>query len=93
MEDIKYCCDTFEWLISDKGKKGLSILPVEIAQKYCFVLQSRSHDIDNILVGNHIVFQQTIHFCPWCGTNLSELIENNKAKIAELSKLNKNIML
>jgi hypothetical protein len=92
MKELTYCCDKLSWLISDKGMKGFSALPAKIDQKYCFVLQGRSHDLTHE-GGKHAVFQMTIHFCPWCGTDLLLLISENKNEIEDLTEENKHLVI
>ena len=90
-EDIKYCCETFSWLISEIGKKGLSALPINDAERRVyFVLQGRSSDLDDQDATQESTAQLAIHFCPWCGTEMNSLISRNKNHIIALARLHKD---
>ncbi len=89
---FRCCCDNFENRLSEIGVKGFSLLATKIANQYCFVLQARSQDIDK-KEGTLSVIQTTIHFCPFCGTKLSEVINKNKNEFLDLIILHEDFVI
>ncbi|MCB0610269.1 MAG: hypothetical protein KDD12_21275 [Lewinella sp.] len=79
-------------MFSSKGQKGFSILPNRIGDRFCFVMQGRSCDIED-KSGKEVVFQQVIHYCPWCGTELQLIIDQNRLEMKELVESNRGLIL
>ncbi len=70
MNEIKYCCHTFEWLVNDAGRKGFSALIKKHLDNYYFVMQGRNFDEEHPEIRQSI-FEIGIKFCPSCGHDLS----------------------
>ena len=93
MFDLVCCCNSFDFYITEIGKKGFCILPyINGSGQFGFVLQGRSHDVDD-KTGHHVTFQRVISFCPGCGKKLSDLIDENKSEVVKLYELHKDLIL
>lgn len=90
----QFCCEIFSDFINEAGQKGFSIIPTDIysLNKYHFVLQARNLDL-NEKNGKLFIAQQTIHYCPWCGTKLSDIIDNNLSDIIKIADKNKSFIV
>jgi len=89
---MQYCCGNFKESVEMVGSKGLSIIPEHIEEFNLnfFVIQYRNYDIGHeIEVKTLSIGNQAIHFCPWCGSNLSKLISDNLKEFIELAEKNK----
>lgn len=80
----KMCCDVLTLAIEYAGDSGISIAVATYKGAYSFRLQSRGVSFSDIAVACtkssdprdlviNLCSEQVIHFCPWCGTRLSEL--------------------
>lgn len=94
MTNLKCCCSSFDFYISEIGKKGFSVLidKMPTGQLY-FIQQGRSHNYDDKTNNSHVIFQRVINYCPSCGYKLSDLIDDNKSQINELYQRNKYLLL
>ncbi len=98
---MKICCEPLPIWVANSGKSGTAILLKRIGNRLKFVCQSRAIDADSFTVlqriaangplGDlkiNIVTQQGISYCPFCGMQLDQLIEQlDVAEIAELESL------
>ncbi len=85
---MNYCCDQFDWLVSDAGKAGLSFIIRKVGDTNGVFLQSRVCDIQhesklrNLPVNGdlpnpfRISAQQGIRHCPFCGKNIKDFLES-----------------
>jgi hypothetical protein len=102
---MKLCCDVFDWLVSSAGKAGLSIILRYVGDKNTFFLQMRICDADqtskyeqlprNIGLPRplRVAEQQGIKYCPFCGAELSRLIESRRDDMEELVEKHKEFEL
>lgn len=74
---MTWCCEIFEGLSAGQGLRGISVIAATLGSKHSFLLQMRSVDsgIEDDIPGIRtipvtLVGQQTIFFCPGCGTKL-----------------------
>jgi hypothetical protein len=79
---MRLCCDPLGRWLENAGKRGVSIAIKKFPSGPRFVLQSRSVDADKVIALQkaslarvasslkiHIVSQEVIHFCPFCGAS------------------------
>ncbi len=90
----KFCCDILSEKASEAGRKGFSVLMAKMKteEKYYFVLQCRSADFDSH-GDKAFVSQIAIHYCPWCGSKLADLITTNPEDFAEMEKSTRHLIL
>ena len=92
MNKSRFCCDLFSDQVNEAGLKGFSIIPTNIyTGEYHFVLQSRNLEPDD-KTGKLYIIQQVIHYCPWCGSKLSDIIDINKPEIIKIAEKNKHLV-
>ena len=91
MDKNIFCCDIFFGMIMEAGKQGFSIVPTSLDETQYFVFQARSVDFNRN--ESSFVLQQSIHFCPWCGTKLTNIISKNADHIRKLSLKNKELII
>ncbi|MFC4230465.1 hypothetical protein ACFOW1_01085 [Parasediminibacterium paludis] len=94
MSNKNICCEILESKIETAGKRGLAVIPFKSPYKpfnYIFFLQSRNIDEEN-KTGIHTVIDIAIKYCPWCGTNLSTLIEIDEKLIESIAFRNKHLI-
>ena len=97
MQDLEvssFCCEPFEAAISRMGKAGFSIVLRQSVDASFFALQSRGcdeRDVEELrtkagkdLPPIRIVEQETVHFCPYCGTKLSTWLGSHQKMAREL---------
>ena len=88
-----YCCDLLENSISHAGQRGLATLVERTPERFIFYLQSRAVAfgderrlrIEPMDITLNIDFTVGIHFCPWCGKRLQELVGAAPREFAELA--------
>jgi hypothetical protein len=93
MEPDKFCCDIFGPLVDEAGIKGFSIIPISYQNTFKFFLQSRNKDSGDKEIESVFVAEMAISYCPWCGSNLSDVILANKTKISEIANRNKYLIM
>jgi len=87
------CCELFSEMINEAGKKGFAFIPKNIEPgQYIIFLQSRNQDTDDI-TDKLTVIQQAVRYCPFCGTELQQVIQKNKVLIEALFEKNKRFLL
>ena len=94
MELYQFCCPNFTDKINDAGRKGIAIIPVKIPyepDKLAFFLQFRSADPDD-KNQKLVVADVAIHYCPWCGSKLSDVAELHKTELTKIAEKNKNLI-
>ena len=94
MDHPDFCCDIFSEMVSEPGRKGFSVLPTRLMpeEKYYFVIQSRTADYDSASEKGS-VSQVAIHYCPWCGSVLADIIAAQPELIAEIEKKTRHLVL
>lgn len=91
-----YCCQCFTNLINSAGDNGLAILVSHVDGKFRFVLQMRAMSYSDAKTcvkvqafpeDKAIVLTQSIiiHYCPWCGVLLSDLVAFNTERYKQLA--------
>lgn len=98
-----FCCDLFESLVDNAGRRGFSIIAGAQLDLRAFFLQSRTHndpiidpsnDRSQSLPLNHsLIFQNAIKFCPFCGTDLKRWIGSNERAFAKLVSEHKELLI
>ena len=87
-----FCCQGFEHLVRDAGKRGLAALARNTADGIRFVLQSRGVDftdeqrIGTSAVNLNVAVDVGLRFCPFCGTKLKELVERDPVAFMDLAR-------
>jgi len=103
------CCGPFGALVDEAGIRGLSIVASRVGQARGFRLQTRAFDAateaseiarrrslpveyrGNAKIALHA--QIGMRFCPFCGTDLQELIRANEPAFDELSARHAGLLL
>lgn len=89
----KFCCTLLDDLFDEAGKKGFSVIPEKLSDNmYKIFLQSRNQDTD-LKEGKLTVIEQGISYCPFCGTQLSKVVEMNKEDIIFYADKNRHLLL
>jgi len=86
----QFCCNVLSNSLQTAGQKGYSVIPAKIENHevgYYFIFQFRSAD-ENQSKDKLIVYERVIKYCPWCGIELSRLVETFKKEISDLAKRN-----
>lgn len=94
MEKESFCCEAFKDRIHNAGRKGFAIIPVKNPFKeneYAYFLQSRNVD-ENDEESRHTTIDTGLLYCPWCGTELTEVTKMNRGTIAEIAEKNKRFI-
>lgn len=87
---MKFCCNNFESNFNEAGKHGLSVLIKKDIDGYIyFVFQSRTI----VNESRQITFQNSIKYCPWCGTKLEDIIDENKKQVNEFVEKHKGLLI
>ena len=84
MNTLEFCCEELKFAVDIAGQEGLGAFPKKFTDRCRFVLQSRICP-----PGKEHLARCTIGFCPWCGCNLDEFIDNNEKAIDELADKSK----
>ena len=88
------CCPQMQSAIEGAGQRGISVLIERLGTTMHFVLQSRgvAHvDEGAIPFGAKLTYTVNVSaswgilFCPWCGRDLMQLIEDNPAEVEQLA--------
>jgi hypothetical protein len=92
-----FCCKVLEENIIEGGRKGFSVIPFKHENNtysndlYTFFLQYREIDfVDN---NDCTMAQRAISFCPWCGTELAQLVLDNEQVFEFYSKKNNEMII
>jgi hypothetical protein len=89
-----YCCDAFQGHISLAGQRGLAILAREDSSgRIRLMLQSRGVAFEDEHILKPYPLELTINiasatglrFCPWCGRNTEDLIEESPELFRKLA--------
>lgn len=87
---MKFCCNNFENNFNEAGNNGLSVLvKKDFDGDVYFVLQSRAI----VSASRQITFQNSIKYCPWCGTKLTGVIEETKEQLNEFIEKHKGLLI
>ncbi len=102
---MSYCCLTLSELIDRAGSDEFSVVAKEAGTFRFFSLQFRAlHAEDEGLLGSskinfgakrpiHVAGQLAIKYCPFCGANLSQQIENDLPSFKALAEKHKSVVL
>jgi hypothetical protein len=91
---IQFCCRRFKELIDRAGQRGSAIVVSRNGQNPLkFRLQSRGiaheNEVEAKGISTHVIInisaQQTIEYCPYCGTRLQELLDATPVEYEELA--------
>ena len=73
---VKWCCSPFQRVYERAGDRSIAVL----VDRYkngdpTFILQARAFEKGqepalNLPVAMSLVIEETMNYCPWCGTNL-----------------------
>ncbi len=85
------CCQNFKELMLNAGEKGFSAVPLHENDFLFFLLQYRSENV-KVKEGIIKIADIGIKYCPFCGTELAEIISNNQAYVAHLAKKNRSLI-
>ncbi|MCI3937941.1 hypothetical protein MQX03_12075 [Chryseobacterium aahli] len=95
MINNNFCCDGLYTAINNAGNSGFSVL-VEMGRynntAFFFVQQYRNKDRDD-KTGILTVGEVGILYCPWCGSDLDTLINDNPELIKNTYEKNKEFLL
>lgn len=94
MNQPEFCCDMLSEMASEAGRKGFSVLMAKMKteEKYYFVLQCRSADFDSY-GDKAFVSQIAIHYCPWCGSKLADVITTQPEAVEKMEKSTRHLTL
>ncbi|MCX8534660.1 hypothetical protein [Chryseobacterium luquanense] len=94
MINNKFCCDGLSTAIDNAGNSGFSVLvKMGIYSKtFFFVQQYRTKDNDD-KIGVLTVGEVGILYCPWCGSDLEIIINDNSELIKNTYEKNKQFLL
>lgn len=94
MVNNNFCCDGLSTAIDNAGKSGFSVLikMSKYDKTFFFVQQYRNKD-NNDKTGILTIGQGAILYCPWCGSNLDIIINNNSELIKNTYEKNKEFLL
>ena len=79
------------------GKRGISIIVVELLGKLSFTLQSRGVNVEDVnSLGNTSVPVERlseigIKFCPFCGVDLNSVVSNDEDYFRGLARENAHL--
>jgi len=103
---MAFCCDLFESLVENSGKRGFGIVAKSKMNLRAFFLQCRTHDsteVEDLIrqptvhtsnQGNiSSICQQAVKFCPFCGADLEKWINENEEVFAKLALNHKHLFL
>jgi len=103
MSDIKFCCDRLQEAFEQRGKAGLSCVVDKYVEGFFTKLQIRgcSKDdaeqlkataIDNLPVKIRTVEEQGFKFCPWCGVDMNNWLNENTPTAEKLYASSKDFI-
>lgn len=101
--EMKACCSRFDDFLLEAGKAGYSVIVRRLGDRIGFFLQSRACDfeqIDKIVNGPRVdaslspctirlAAATRIRYCPYCGRELSQVIESWGEHANELASRHK----
>jgi len=89
-----FCCDSLSIALNNAGNSGFSVLIAmnTFNKTYFFVQQYRTKDKDD-KTGILTVGEVVIKFCPWCGCDLDEVINDNFELARATYKKNNEFLL
>ena len=93
---MRCCCDPFEFAVNSVGKRGISVVAL-LRLKRQFALQSRGIDgpwgdeihakLQQFPISVNVVTEHRIRYCPWCGADLEQWIEQNSVEFNDLARV------
>jgi len=93
-----FCCPGFQDAIEEAGHRGIAAVVAKTSVGILFLLQSRGIAFDdvsklvapavNINVSSDIGFR----YCPWCGKELTELVEAAPKVFDELAEKHQKLL-
>jgi len=97
-----YCCQSFENYVLRAGTNGISIVlcsgpkNLQFAMQYRVVsdgmdLEKEMPVISSLQGGITLIATVRVLFCPFCGTELSKIIESYQEQFNELALLHRGI--
>lgn len=96
-----YCCDGFRNYLSCAGERGLAILACDTLSRHVgFLFQSRGLALGDerkwkpvpIDVMINVSAETGFRFCPFCGRNLDELVQESPEFFKELAVVHKKFL-
>ncbi|MDC1142300.1 hypothetical protein OAU50_04350 [Planctomycetota bacterium] len=87
------CCEGFTLLLSAEGQKGFAVLVRRLPTSFNFVIQARFEPRESADGTRQGVVQTGLCYCPFCGTKLSELVDDFEGELAEKAILHEQYVL
>jgi hypothetical protein len=93
-----FCCRGFDLRVNNAGISGLAIVARSSDNKR-FLIQSRgvdkkvSESLPKLPVAINICNEMVIRFCPFCGIDLNDWIENNAEHFESLANDQRSLVL
>jgi len=96
MTIIKFCCETFSDRTKKIEEKGFGIIPASFEGSdiiyFCVLFKNYDNNYPGEAGSKLVQSEMSIKYCPWCGSELQIIIDQNKKPLMGLIELNKKIL-